>query len=131
MLTAEMPYYIPNPKHRNKSSDDAQWTIPEEEERTSFIESWMNGWCLNGKGWGLHLVDSRATNLGRTEAPVEDSFIAKFVSSEEPVKWHGYPADRRKNQDIPPREIRNVWLIKEMLGAAKVSKVGKGKRCRL
>ena len=72
MLTAELPDYIPNPKHRNSSSADAQWTILEEDEYTSFIESWTNGWCFHGKGWGLHLVDSRVANLGRTEAPVEN-----------------------------------------------------------
>ena len=130
-MTAELPAYIPNPKHRNTSTVDAQWTIFEVEENASFISSWKNGWCFQGEGWGLHLVDSKVVNLGRTEAPVEDSFIAKFVSSAEPIKWHGYPADRRKNQDIPPREIRNAWLSKELLSSAKISKIGKGKRCHL
>ena len=131
LLAAGLPAYISNPKHRNSSSADAQWTILEEEEHTSFVESWTNGWCLEGKGWGLHLVDGSVATLGRTEAPVEDSFIARFVSSDEPIRWHGYPANRRKNQDIPPREIRYAWLSKGLLAAAKISKIGKGKRCRL
>lgn len=110
---------------------DSQWEIPEEDENVSFLQSWTKGWCFDGKGWGFHVVLSCPVKLGVTEAPVEDSFIAKFVSSAEPIKWHGYPADRRKNQDIPPRQLLKVWRKENLLKPAKISKIGKGKRCKL
>src|ERR1700735_2563416 len=110
MQTSDLPNYAPNPKHRNARSTDAQWTILPEEEHTSFIEAWVRGWCPDDKGWGLHRIGTDVAKLGGTASPQENAFIAKFVSSAQPIQWHGYPADRRKNQDIPPREILVMWM---------------------
>jgi hypothetical protein len=129
MQAIHSPSYLPNPKHRSQNLTDSQWEIPEQKECASFLDAWGRGWCLGSKGWGLHVVDDRAAKLGITEVPRELSFIAKFVSGAEPIKWHGYPADRRKNQDIPPREILNDWRKKNLLRPAAISKIGKGLRC--
>lgn len=127
-----LPAYIPNPKHRNRSPGESQWTISEPEEIGCFTSSHESGWVDErvGTGWGLHAPAERPLQLGVAEDHRSPSYVAKFVGST--ALWHGYPADHtRKTQDIPPGRILSDWRTRGYLSKAKMSKLSTGKRCSL
>lgn len=127
-----VPTYKANPKHRNWSAGQSQWTIPLAAETACFDHAWTSGWCPSGKGWGLHLVGDTAEYLGVVEDHLTTVFVAKFVSDPGHATWHGYPADhQRKPQDIPIAEVCRLWLEGRVIRPATIRKLGKGQRCRL
>lgn len=130
---SSVPKYVPNPKHRNWKPGESQWQITKSEEHDSFRLAWRENWCLDGRGFGLHVVEDghekpRAQILGVIEDHKTEVFVAKFVSDPND-QWHGYPADHTKNQDRPARSILNHWLTADLVPPSKIRKIGCGQRC--
>ena len=126
--------YIPKLDHRDQSGKKSQWIISEDCERKCFEEAMCAKWNIENLCWGLHLEDGKANYLGRTaksEPELRQLFIAKFIDSDKNNKWHGYPADPCKGQDIPPEPILNCWLQKNYLRRAVIAKINRGKKCTL
>lgn len=129
---AVVPSYSPNPKHRNGSRGQSQWTIGLGDEQASFSISWFSGCCSSEAGWGLHLVNGAPDYLGVVEDHKTQSFIAKFVVDSSHGSWHGYPADHRnKQQDVPTESVRLHWLSTRILPAPKIRKIGKQQPVKL
>jgi hypothetical protein len=127
-----LPAYTCNPKHRDRSPGESQWTISEHDEISCFTLSHGNGWIDEraGTGFGLHTPDKRPLQLGVVEDHCSPSYVAKFVG--DTTLWHGYPADHmRKTQDIPPGRVLIDWRDRGYLTKAKASKLSMGKRCNL
>ena len=128
--------YIHKMDHRDQSDKKSQWSISIDAERGCFTGAICAGWNLPPHNcWGLHFEDRKVGYLGTTaksEPEQRQLFIAKFVDSDKNDKWHGYPADPcNKNQDIPPDSVLKDWLQKQYLRRQTVSKLAKGKKCRL
>jgi hypothetical protein len=129
--------YVINPHHRNGNKSKSQWTISEADEVESFSSARKQGWILDEKGWGLHMINNRPAWLGIAKDRTTQLFIAKFVGnpctgSSSGVEWHGYPADYRNNHhDIPEEGILRKWLSESTLSPAKVRKIAKGQPCNL
>ena len=126
--------YIPKLDHRDQSGKKSQWIISEDCERKCFEEAMYAKWNRENFCWGLHFEDGKVNYLGRTaksEPELRQLFIAKFIDSDKNNKWHGYPADPCKGQDIPPVPIQKYWLQKEYLRSAVIGKIAKGKKCTL
>jgi hypothetical protein len=126
------PSYISNPKHRDSSPGESQWTISEPEEVACFLSSHGRGWVdeSTGSGWGLNAPTTRPLQLGVAEDHCSPCYVAKFVANA--ALWHGYPADHtRRTQDIPPGRILIDWRDRGYMSKAKMSKIATGKRCTL
>jgi hypothetical protein len=127
-----LPPYTSNPKHRNSSPGESQWTISEAQELACFVASYGYGWVdiHAGNGWGLHVTGTRPDVLGVVEDHTSPSYIAKFIGNA--ALWHGYPADHtRRTQDIPPGRILSDWRNRGYVTKAKMGKLSTGKRCSL
>jgi hypothetical protein len=126
------PPYFHHPDHRNGTSEKSQWLISEPAELASFHLSVRSGWIQEESGWGLHMPNGAPEWLGLAQDHITLVFIAKFVSSNAPRLWHGYPADhRRSSRDIPPVQVLREWLTQRLLTPAKIRKVTKGQPCSL
>ena len=130
-----MPDYIIHPHHRNRNRQKSQWEIVEADERAVFDRSITFNWLIGDVGWGLHLINNSASILGKSAlsaGPVRKLGIAKFVASNKPVKWHGYPADIcRRQSDAPPETVKALWLELKLIKAPKLRKLSRGQPCTL
>jgi hypothetical protein len=124
--------YVPYAKHRNNTPQGSQWTITVPDEHACFFASGQHGWLRDAVGWGLHFLNNVPDYLGIAIDRQRRLFVAKFVAGNEPVEWHGYPADPEKNvQDIPREDILKMWQEADVLSAAKIRKILRGQPCRL
>jgi len=127
--------YIHKKDHRNDSPEKAQWTISEIEERECFQLGMQKSWNTpQFVSWGIHLKDGKAAYLGRTaskKGDIRESFIAKFRDDQGNNCWHGYPADPREDQDIPPSNVLRDWEMDKYLSPAKIRKILKKQKCKL
>jgi len=125
--------YVHKSDHRDNTADKSQWTISEQEERSSFSLMYASKWIVeNDKGWGLHIIDKTADYLGVGVNRARDLFIAKFVDGAHSNIWHGYPADYvANNQDKPDRRVLQEWGTVGYISFGKVRKVLKGQPCNL
>src|SRR4051794_13869774 len=106
---ARRPQYICKEDHRNGAPMKSQWTIGEADERSSFVRAQQEGWLRASKGWGLHLIDEQANDLGRSWDGARILFFARFTTSTS-APWHGYPADWvRRSSDIPDADVLMQW----------------------
>jgi hypothetical protein len=131
-----MPY-CSKTDHRDGTRVKSQWTIPFEDEESSFDRATESKWSSNATvRWGLHFRMSSPENLGDSAAicgtPPRRLFIAKFVDGNARDSWHGYPADPYKNQqDIPPTSVLKAWLVMSYFRPALTRKLAKGQLCAL
>lgn len=126
--------YGQHPDHRNNTRKKSQWIISNNEETQCFRRTNLkkNKWFLNNAGWGLHLNQGTAVNLGVAQDHKTLVFFAKFVTAHGTGNWHGYPADHQKNHaDIPPNFIAKVWITRKYLKRAKVRKLLLGQPCKI
>jgi len=129
--------YIHKKDHRDKTPEKSQWTISELEEQSCFVHGIQKNWNNKSKfvSWGLHLDHlGKVVYLGITapnEPEAQELFFAKFIDSSKNNCWHGYPANHRKQQDIPPEEVLNDWMENKYLPPAKIRKILKGQPCKL
>jgi hypothetical protein len=124
--------YQHHPDHRNRTAGKSQWTVSEADERTTFDYSRTNQWLAQHVGWGVYVLAGRATYLGVSDDGLRRLLIAKFVGSNSPKVWHGYPADHQKTtHDIPTTKILGQWMRLNLLRAAKVRKLMRGQPCNL
>lgn len=78
------------------------------------------------------MLAGNATYLGDSDDGLRRLLIAKFVASNSPKVWHGYPADHQKRtQDIPDTIILEEWMRLSYLKPAKIRKVMRGQPCNL
>ena len=130
-MDPQPPSYRSNPPHRNRAPEKSQWTITRDQEIAAFELAWRRSWLLSCAGWGFHYEENRLEYLGVAQDHATRLFVAKFVCDSEPELWHGYPADHRKQQDVPDEAILNRWLREDVLPAAKIRKLAKGQPCKL
>ncbi|MGA1410060.1 MAG: hypothetical protein ACO37W_10035 [Prochlorotrichaceae cyanobacterium] len=127
--------YIHKKDHRNDSPEKAQWIISEIEERECYRLGIEKSWSTSPDvSWGIHINAGKAAYLGRTaskKGDIRESFIAKFRDDEGNNCWHGYPADPREDQDIPPVEILRDWEMNKYLRLATIRKIIKKQKCKL
>lgn len=124
--------YRLNPDHRNGTGGKSQWTIPPPDEVRCFRQADDRAWLSVNVGWGLHMPDGGPQFLGISEDRSRALFVAKFVASEAPVAWHGYPADHQRHpQDIPAPSVLKAWLDLDLLNPAKIRKLSRGQPCSL
>jgi hypothetical protein len=124
--------YVNHPDHRNGTAGKSQWLISEEEERGVFDTSRSNNWLPPSPGWGLHSPNAQAMYLGISADGRRNLLVAKFVASNTPIVWHGYPADhQRKRQDVPTREILLDWTRLQFVNEPQMRKILKGQPCDL
>jgi len=124
--------YQHHPDHRNHTSGKSQWTITEEDERTTFDHSRTSQWLAQQHGWGLHVLAGHAAYLGDSDDGLRRLLIAKYVASNSPKVWHGYPADHQKRtHDIPDSKILGDWMRLNLLRPAKIRKLMRGQPCNL
>ena len=127
--------YIHKKDHRNGSPEKAQWAISEIEERECFQLGIEKSWNTSQYvSWGIHIKAGKAAYLGCTaskKGDIRESFIAKFRDDEGSNCWHGYPADPREDQDIPPGKILKDWVEKKYLRLAIIRKITKKQKCKL
>lgn len=124
--------YLHNFQHRNGTPLKSQWIISHIDERACFLHSYTSGWIDDDTGWGLHFHEQIVDYLGLSHDRERRLFIAKFVANRRPSYWHGYPADYQVNiQDIPREDVLNKWLADEIFSPAKISKILRGKACRI
>lgn len=96
--------------HRGSRARKSVWDISPEEEVAIFDYSAAEGWCRGRIFWALHIVDGRASALGRTAQPHRAPAIIARTRGQYPV-IHGYPADPiLNNQDRPPEEVASHWM---------------------
>jgi hypothetical protein len=125
--------YTINLKHRNGTPAGSQWIITQKEERDCFETSANRSWLLERTGWGLYFDETNVLSyLGRAVDRDRLLVVAKFVASETPVVWHGYPADHeRNNHDIPDQSILKSWVRERVLPRPTMRKIMSGQPCRL
>jgi len=124
--------YQHHPGHRDGTAGKSQWSVTETEERGIFDHSRMSQWLSQYLGWGVHVVTGQAVYLGNSDDSARSLIIAKFVASNSPKIWHGYPADhQRRIQDIPEPKILMEWMRLKYLKPAKIRKLMRGQPCSL
>jgi hypothetical protein len=124
--------YAIKPDHRDGTPVKSQWVIPIPDEIVTFRLTVQEIWFDGDRGWGLHLVNGKAENLGVAVDRAQRIFIARFEGDLSRNYWHGYPADHlRRTGDIPTEEITQVWVDRGYLPKPKVRKILKGQRCNL
>ncbi len=127
--------YIHKLDHRDQSGKKSQWLISKDSEKECFEKSMYLKWNIpEYVCWGLHFKDGKADYLGitaKSEPELRHLFIAKFVDGDKNNTWHGYPADSCKGQDIPPVDIQNYWLRERYLRPNVITKIARGKKCKL
>lgn len=124
--------YLIHPHHRNRNPEKSQWTVTHQEELQSFTRALAAEWTVDSFGWGVHVVNGVASYLGIAVDKTTSLIIAKFIKDGVMNQWHGYPANHVENQqDIPPESVVNKWLNEGVLPTAKISKISKGKKCKL
>ena len=124
--------YTIHPHHRDKNPSKSQWSISPDNEIATFTNAKLSCWLINDSGWGVFPVSGTPTYLGVSKDQTTQLIIAKFVFNESNNNWHGYPANHIENvQDIPDEIVLKQWIEKSILSRAKISKIGKGKPCKL
>ena len=125
-------YYIHKADHRNRSPRKSQWTIPENEERSVFSQTYSEGWYEGTVGWGLRLAGQTVSELGVGVDRIRRLFIAKFIDGSATSQWHGYPADYLAHQqDVPDPGILLEWCALRHINPAKMRKILQRKPCNL
>lgn len=118
--------------HRNGAAGKSQWTVTQVEERSIFDHSRTSHWLAQNLGWGVHVLSGQAAYLGNSDDGARRLIIAKFVASNSPKTWHGYPADhQRRTQDIPDTTILMAWMSLNYMKPAKIRKLMRGQPCSL
>jgi hypothetical protein len=124
--------YTSKPDHRDGTPEKSQWYIGLNDEFTSFDKCVSEKWIRGQMGWGLHIVDDEACNVGISAAnhgPPRDLFMIFFSIA---PTCHGYPSDpQRSRREMPPDDIRAAWLTKQYLRRSVVRKLGRGQPCKL
>ncbi len=124
--------YFHHPDHRNRAYGKSQWTIPKAEELRVFTDAHAKGWMDNFVGWGLYLIQNKPDWLGLAADLTTRLFVAKFVSSKQPIQWHGYPSNNRNGaREIPSERVLESWLHAGYLRPAKIRKLERGQPCSL
>jgi hypothetical protein len=123
--------YTIHPDHRNNTARKSQWRVTEDQEIACFNLSWRNEWIGADVGWGLHIVDNRAEYLGVGQDHLTPVFMAKFKNDNVQPDWHGYPVDHTRNCDRPLEPILRRWMDLQFIAPEKMSKILRGKPCRL
>jgi hypothetical protein len=124
--------YQHHPHHRNGIHGKSQWRIPELDERNAFDQARNRNWLTDACGWGLHTPNGIVSYLGVDQDHGRQLFVAKFIVSDAPAVWHGYPADHQRNpQDIPDNDVLRDWMRSRILTDAKVRKLMRGQPCNL
>lgn len=118
--------------HRNGNRDKSQWTISQTSEVQAFTHALNSNWISGESAWGVFPVVTSPTHLGLAVDRETQLVIAKFVFNENQNYWHGYPANHIENEkDIPDESVLSKWIENSVLPVAKISKIGKGKKCNL
>jgi hypothetical protein len=124
--------YAVKPDHRDGTAVKSQWRITIAEEVASFVLTTQRTWFVEDRGWGLHVVNGKAQNLGVARDRTQQLFVARFEGELPKQYWHGYPADHvRRTDDIPTEGIARDWINREFVPAPKIRKLLKGQRCNL
>lgn len=124
--------YRANPHHRDNNPNKSQWLISVSEEEGVFRASYSKEWISNNAVWGLQKSeDGGLKRLGYRDTKEIKLFVAKYVSSEEPVFWHGYPVDLKSFHDRPGSDLLKIWLVNKVLKGSKIRKIQKGQKCAL
>ncbi len=138
-------FYFHKLDHRDGTPEKSQWynSVALEQERDCFVQGYLvavvpkydrNSKFLYNRCWGLHLNNEQVEYLGKTretKPPVRETFVAIFDDNTS-NKWHGYPADVcRDIDDIPPKEVRDVWLRNKFFNTAQIRRLTQGKLCKL
>lgn len=130
--------YIYHEHHRNNNPNKSQWVITIDQETDCFISSHQikdKFTVHSGICWGLYLEEDECQYLGKaarhSTEPNSQLFIAKFIDNSN--EWHGYPADHvdKFPEDVPHEVWLNYWLQKGLLSKSKVSKILRGRKCKL
>ena len=123
--------YVVKADHRDRSPAKSQWTIAISQEYSTFEAAVINSWLKGDRGWGLHIVQGAVHKLGESARAYGDAhelFVGFFEISH---VCHGYPSDPvRSSREIPPEEVRNDWLQRDLLRPAAIRKIGRGLRCK-
>lgn len=123
--------------HRNHSKRKSQWTVPPEQEVTTFEGAYSSSWFSRSgeQAWGLHDVNGKPHALGITAGGLprkERLWLAKFVRNAMPLFWHGYPANYRFNsQDRPPDYVLRDWHRHGYIRKHEISRIRRGRACSL
>lgn len=118
--------------HRDRNPAKSQWSISSDNELDSFKNAMNSEWLINNNGWGIFPITGNPDYLGVAKDQITQLLIAKFVFDENRNNWHGYPANHiEKAQDIPDDIVLKKWIENSVLPRAKISKIGKGKPCKL
>ncbi len=118
--------------HRNKSKEKSQWTVSHQDEVNIFIDAYNRTWVSKDNAWGIFFNHGEIEYLGVAQDHITQVFIAKFVNDIAHTNWHGYPANyQMHSQDIPDESILNNWLVNNILAKSKISKIARGKPCKL
>ena len=119
-----------NSAHRNSSfaKVKTQWRISCRDEVACYGHSLEKGYRQEDYYWGYVLRYGRCIQLGKT-ASGNVSKIAKFVCSENPRVWHGYPVDYidDPSHDCPNREVLNRWREERVISKPEMIKLITGK----
>jgi len=123
--------YQHHPDHRNGTPAKSQWIITEAQERDAFDGARTRNWLKVRLGWGLHAPNAHASYLGISPNG-QEVFVAKFVASNPPVVWHGYPADHQRNpHDVPELQILRDWENSQLITPSQMRKLLRGQPCDL
>ena len=132
-LTRPACFYTISSQHRYvRPKEKSKWTVTYEEEvnifRNSYSEKWLEGYIC----WGLLLNgDNIILQLGINKFN-ENLFISKFIDGNKNSKWHGYPADYKRNlYDRPSVRILSLWKDSGKIEKHHISKIRCGKKCNL
>ena len=118
-------------QHRKQNAVKSKWIISFAEEHTCFSLAYNNRWIDTNKGWGLHFLENRISQLGISRSG-QRLFIAKFVDSTNNNVWHGYPADYVSNiHDRPATSVLSDWVDREYIDKTGMNRIISGKRGRI
>lgn len=116
--------YQINPHHRNGAQNKSQWTISNREEVEVFGWSLENNSIADEYYWGVLFNGTVCLSLGVTPHRL-NSKIARFVCSNFPRVWHGYPVDyvNDPQHDCPNYEVLRKWAGLGIITKAKIAKL--------
>lgn len=144
--------YSPNPQHRSGVKPKSIWDsgITEEMEFDIFKVAMENKWYRtkevtyqkkkyhvflspNGRGWGFLQENGKFKVLGKLNTNDGRNDPVRFCVFEEgnPNVWHGYPADFKRNQDRPTKNVLKIWRDNNYIEKHDIKKIIGGSVCTL